>query len=120
MIYVSGMDRSILELVGVFLERKGYSFEMVPMESLIEKCQKNKPKIVFLELDNEGGVEYVNGLRSSVRGVNIILAVSSLWCERTGIRKNRENSIDILTKPFSLQNLVEIIDSRLKENGGEA
>lgn len=47
MIYVSGKDGELLELIGIFLKKKGYNFEIVSMEALFEKCQKTKPRVVF-------------------------------------------------------------------------
>ncbi len=100
-------DTSQLELLRIFLSRKGYTVHCVPTATEgLEAGSRLKPDLVILDirLPDMDGIEVLQHLKKKNKAVNIIM-ITAYHDMETTVKAMRFGAYDYITKPIDVEEL---------------
>jgi len=109
-------EASILNLVGIILEKLGYTVAKASDSLLgLELVAKLAPSVVLLDYMMPGmdGLEVLNQIKSRFPDTYVIMFTGK-GSEEIAVKLMKAGASDYLLKPFNNQNLIERIESVLK------
>lgn len=110
-------DRNRLESVKSLLQSKGYTVDTaVTGSEAIEKSQAQSHNLALLalRLAEKEGPEFLTQLRKSIPRTNTIIVTGDSSSE--GRSSSLSSGLgEYLTEPFDLENLLKVVEEKLKE-----
>lgn len=105
-------DPSILDVMRIILEEKGYSIEVLEKGlDALSRIEKEKPDLVFLDnwLPDITGEEVIKKLKRNSATRSIPTVIISANHDITRIAKE-SGADDSLPKPFELEELIKVLE----------